>query len=149
MDDKIKEIFEPIRRTTYLKNNNTEEKRIAPNQMEILITVVNRRKAEYYADFIQSFDVNMQILTLAKNKVTESTALQYFGLTDDEKIVIFSFIKKEKMNEIMQKLQAKFKSIKGSKAVAFCVPFSSMIGKLAFGFLSNDERMIEEATKHG
>lgn len=32
---------------------------LSSNRLKLLITIVGRRKAEYYIDFIQSFDVNM------------------------------------------------------------------------------------------
>ncbi len=37
-------------------NNNA----VTSNKLELLITVVNKNKAEYYTDLIQSFDVNLQ-----------------------------------------------------------------------------------------
>ena len=40
------------------------EESMAPKRLQLLFTIVNRKKAEFYADFLQSFEVNMQ-LTLA------------------------------------------------------------------------------------
>ena len=38
---------------------------VTENRLELMVTIVNRSKAEYYADLIQSFDVNMQVFALA------------------------------------------------------------------------------------
>ena len=115
---------------------------IAPNKLELLVTVVDRKKAEYYADLIQSFDVNMQVATLARGTADVTDILEYFGVTDSDKTVIFSFVSADKTNELMDTLEDKFRSIKGGKGISVSLPFSSVIGKLVYGFLSNDERLI-------
>ena len=35
---------------------------VTTNRLKLLVTVVARKKAEFYADLIQSFDVNMQMI---------------------------------------------------------------------------------------
>jgi hypothetical protein len=67
---------------------------VAPKKLQLLFTVVNRKKAEFYADFLQSFEVNMQ-LTLAASGTASSETLSLLGLTDSEKSVIISVIKEE------------------------------------------------------
>ena len=44
------------------KSKNT----VSINRLELMITVVNRNKAEFFADLIQSFSVNMQLLAGAQ-----------------------------------------------------------------------------------
>ena len=122
---------------------------VAPHNLVLLITTVNRNKAEYYADLIQSFEVNLQMDTMATAKVVDSGMLQYLGLTATDKTVIFSFVRDNKVNELMDVLEEKFHSIKNGKGVAVAVPLSSMIGKLIYGFLSNNERVIQEEKKNG
>ena len=39
---------------------------VTTNRLKLLVTVVARKKAEFYADLIQSFDVNMQMIALAE-----------------------------------------------------------------------------------
>ena len=41
-------------------------------------------------------------------------------------------------------LEEKFKTIKGGKGIAYTIPLSSLIGKLIFGFLSNNRTVQEE-----
>ena len=57
---------------------------LAPQKLKLLFTVVSRKKAEFYADFLQSFDVNMQ-LTLAVSGTASTETLSLLGLTDSEK----------------------------------------------------------------
>ena len=115
---------------------------VAPNKLELLITVVNKKKADFFADLIQSFDCNMQIKILGKG-AANTEILEYLGLSGSEKIALFSVIRSDRKVEILEALGEKFKTIKNGKGVAVTTPFSSVIGKLVYGFLSNDERMIQ------
>ena len=116
---------------------------VTSNKLELLVTVVSRNKAEYYADFIQSFEVNMQAIVLAQGTATAGT-LRYLGLTDTEKSVIFSVIQENKLKDALAGLDEKFNAVKGGKGIAFTIPFSSMIGALLFGFLSNNRTVVKE-----
>ena len=109
----------------------------------MLVTVVGRSKAEYYADLIQSFDVNLQVLALAEGTADAKT-LRYLGLTDSGKGVIFSVIQEEKLPDALHTLGEKFNTVKDGKGIAFTVPLSSVIGKLIFGFLSNNRTVVKE-----
>ena len=115
---------------------------VAPNKLELLITVVTKKKADFFADLIQSFDCNMQIKILGKG-AANTEILEYLGLSGSEKIALFSVIRSDRKVEILEALDEKFKTIKNGKGVAVTTPFSSVIGKLVYGFLSNDERMIQ------
>lgn len=121
-----------------------KEANVAPNKLDLLVTVVNRKKVEYYMDLIQSFDVNMQVATLARGTARSTGVLEYLGLADAEKSAIFSFVREDRVNELMDTLEEKFRSIKDGKGVSVSIPFSSVIGKLVYGFLCNDERTIQE-----
>lgn len=115
---------------------------VSSNRLELLITVVGRSKTEYYLDLIQSFNVNMQAAVWAQGTADEKT-LSLLGLTDSEKTVIFSVIQQNKIADAMNALDVKFKTIKDGKGVAFTVPLTSVIGKLIYGFLSNNEEFRE------
>ena len=112
------------------------EKPIAPQKLKLLFTVVNRKKAEFYADFLQSFEVNMQ-LTLAARGTANSETLSLLGITDSEKSVIISVIKEEKAPAALRALDEKFRTIKNGKGIAYTVPMSGTIGVAIYQFLAN------------
>lgn len=116
---------------------------VTTNRLKVLITVVNRNKTEYYADIIQSFDVNMQAIALA-NGTADAKTLRYLGLTDTNKSVILSIIQENKSPEALRTLEEKFNTVKGGKGIAFTLPLTSVIGKLLFGFLSNNKEFVKE-----
>ncbi len=119
---------------------------VTSNKLEMLVTVVSRSKGEYYADLIQSFDVNLQVVALA-NGTADAKTLRYLGLTDTEKSVIFSVIQQDKLPDALNALDEKFKTVKGGKGIAYTIPLTSVVGKLIFGFLSNNKTVVEEENK--
>lgn len=116
---------------------------VTSNRLKLLITIVGRNKAEFYTDLIQSFDVNMQMITLATGTANEKM-LMFLGLTDNEKAVILSVVQEEKLPDALNVLDNKFKTIKDGKGVAFTIPLTSVIGTLIYGFLSNNKSVVKE-----
>lgn len=123
------------------KNSSPSANKVS-DRLELLITIVNRRKAEYYCDLIQSFECNMQFVTLA-NGTADANTMRLLGLTDNEKAVIFSVIRQSRAVPVIRALEWKFKTIKDGKGVACTVPIDSVIGKLIYGFLSNNKAFGE------
>ena len=119
---------------------------VTSNRLEMLVTVVGRNKAEYYEDLILSFDVNMQTTALASGTANEKM-LSLLGLSDSEKAVIFRIIQEDKIPKAVRILDEKFKTIKGGNGIAFTIPLTSVIGKLIFGFLSNNRLTVQEENK--
>lgn len=109
-------------------------KQLAPNKLMLLITVVPRRKAEFYVDLIASFECNMQL------EVSSFGTSGVFGLGYDiEKQTIFSVIRQDRVADVMAKLNEKFATIRGGKGLAFTVPLTSMVGVSSYQFLSNKQ----------
>lgn len=119
---------------------------VTSNRLELLVVVVGRSKAEYFEDLITSFDVNMQLTVLANGTANEKM-LSLLGLSDTEKSVIFGVIQEDKIPRAVTTLDEKFNKIKGGKGIAFTVPLTSVIGKLIFGFLSNNRMTVQEENK--
>lgn len=117
---------------------------VKSNRLKLLVTIVNRSKADYYLDLIQSFNVNMQMVALA-NGTANAKMLGLLGLSDNnEKAVIFSVIKEEKIPAALAELDKKFNSIKDGKGISFTVALTSVIGALIYGFLSDNRLMVKE-----
>lgn len=114
------------------------ERMSAPTRLALLITVVNRSKAEFYADLLQSFEVNMQLITVAEGTASKET-LHYLGLADTSKAVIFSIIREDRAAETLSALEEKFQTIKNGKGIAFTTPMSGTIGVAIYQFLSNTQ----------
>ena len=105
-------------------------------KLKILVTVVNRSKAEFYMDLLTEYEVNFQTSVLAQG-TAKSETLYMLGLEDADKSVIFSVLREDRAQEAMQALEDKFHALKNGKGIAFTIPMSSVIGVAIYRFLSN------------
>ena len=125
------------------QNQPAQKNTVTENRLELLVTIVNRSKGEYYADLLHAFDVNMQFVALGHG-TADAKMLSRFGLTDSDKTVIFSVIQGNNIDEALGVLEHRFKSIKNGNGIAYTIPLSSVIGTLIFGFLSNNRLAVKE-----
>ena len=116
---------------------------VKQNRLKLLITIVARSKAEYYADLLQSFEVNLQTILLAEGTANVKT-LELLGLANTEKAVILSVIQESKIPDALATLEEKFNTIREGKGVACTIPLTSVIGTLIYGFLSNNTLTVKE-----
>ena len=108
----------------------------APDKMQLLFTVVNRSKTEFYIDLLGNFEVNMQMV-LSGHGTAAAKHLELLGLTDSDRTVIVSVIRRDRVKDALFALEEKFKTVRGGKGIAFTVPMKSTIGVAIYQFLSN------------
>jgi hypothetical protein len=111
---------------------------LTPPKLKLLITVVNRHKADLYLGLIQGFDVNMQ-LSMAAQGTASTEMLQMLGIADSDKAVIFSVIREDRADAALRYLEEKFRTIKHGKGIAFTVPMTGVVGVAIYQFLSNNQ----------
>lgn len=120
-----------------LKSSKEPTGLTAPKKLKILVTVVDRTKAEFYLDMLEGYEVNFQTIIFGKG-TAPTEILQYLGLSHLSKAVIFSVIQEEKVKEILAAYEDKYFKTKNGKGIAFTLPISSVIGVLIYQFLSNN-----------
>lgn len=108
-------------------------------KLKLLITVVNRKKTEFYMDYLTAFEVNFQTAVAAQG-TAKSDTLYLLGLEDSDKSVIFSILREDKATEALQGLEEKFHTLKNGKGIAFTVPMTSVVGVAIYRFLSNNRQ---------
>ena len=116
---------------------------LAPERLVLLVTVVNKGKCTFFADLLKTFDVNLQ-MSFVGNGTASSNLIELLGLKDNRRSVIFSVVRAERVDAIQAALEDRFQSINDGTSIAFTLPLSSVIGKLSYGFLSNERRRVEE-----
>ena len=109
---------------------------LAPKKLQLLFTIVNRQKAEFFTDLLYDFEVNFQTVLSAHGTANDHMKT-LLGLTDSEKSVIISVIRQDRAPEALALLDEKFRTVKGGKGIAYTVPVSSTIGVAIYQFLSN------------
>ena len=117
-----------------------KNKNIAPEKLVLLVTVVPKGKGTFFADFIKTFDSNLQV-SIVGTGTAETNLVEFLGLKDNKRSIVFSVLREDKVNECMEALQDRFHTVNNDTGISFAVPLSSVIGKLSYGFLSNDVRL--------
>ena len=110
----------------------------AIKKLKLIITVVDRSKAEFYLDLLSQFEVNFQMVTGGKG-TANSEIIEMFGLNIN-KAVILSVVREDKVAPIMKVLEDKFETIRNGKGIAIAIPLSGVIGVNMYQFLSNNKQ---------
>ena len=113
----------------------------APQRLKLLVTIVNRNKAEFFMDLLQSQEINVQ-LALAGEGTASTDMLQLLGLADSEKSVIFSLVREDRAREALNLLGDKFQTVRGGKGIAYTIPLKSVVGVAIYRFLTNNRTPI-------
>ena len=108
----------------------------APKRLKLLVTVVDRAKAEFYMDLLQGFEINMQI-SASGSGTAPSDILHLMGIEESEKRVILSLVREDRAAAALAMLEEKFKTSKKGKGIAMTVPLTGVIGVSIYRFLSN------------
>lgn len=125
------------------KRTKQSDRAVAPKALKLLVTVVNKNKADFYIDLLHSFEVNLQLQMRAQG-TAGSEMLHYLGLEESEKRVIFSIIREDRAEEALRVLEEKFSTVRGGKGIAYTVPLTGVIGVAIYQFLSNNRRTAKE-----
>ena len=111
----------------------------APQGLKLLVTIVPRHKTDFFMDFIESFDANLQLCFAARGTAS-SEVLALMGLEDSEKRVILSIIREDKAPAVLAALEEKFRTVRGGQGIAMTVPMTSVIGASIYQFLANNRK---------
>ncbi len=123
--------------------NAQNGRNLAPVKLELLITVVRLSRVQYYSNIIQSMDVNF-LFTAQGIGTSKLNIIDLLGLNQTTKGIIFCVVREDRLPELMETLQEKFRTVKEGRGVSVAVPLSSVIGRQIYGFLSNDQRTVKE-----
>lgn len=114
----------------------------AIKKLKLIITVVDRNKAEFYLDILSQYEINLQMVTGGKG-TAHSEILEMLGL-NIHKAVIMSIARDDMVPVIIKCLEEKFDTIRNGKGIAFAVPLSSVIGVNMYQFLINTKQGRED-----
>lgn len=114
----------------------------APQRLKLLCLIVNRAKAEFYVDFLQGFEINLE-LALAAKGTADAQMLRLLGLAETEKAILFGVVREDRAGDVLAALEEKFDALKNGKGVAFTVPMAATIGVAVYQFLCNNRKYLE------
>ena len=115
-------------------------------KLKMLVTVVDRSKTIFYQDLLEQFEVNVQMVLYGRG-TANSEMLNLLGISEQDKSVIISFIKEEKIKDALDMLSEKFNTVKNGKGIAYTIPLDSIIGVAMYQLLANDKTIKEGEKK--
>ena len=126
-----------------MQNNPTTKKKKAvkasleaPVRLKILVSIIERKKVDFYLSALEGYEVNMQTVLYAHG--TAPTDIQHLlGLTGTDKAVILSVVREDKVKTILNAYEDKYFKTKNGKGVAFTIPMKSLIGVQLYNFSAN------------
>ena len=113
-------------------NNSIEQLK----KIKILVSIVPQGKKEVIMDLLEEFEVNFSI-SFPGNGTSTNEVMKMFGLENNNRDVIFSFIRENKVKDALLAVEDKFKKFKYHQSIAFSIPVKSIIGMQNYLFLSN------------
>lgn len=113
------------------------------SELYLMAAIIGRDHTRSFADFYEESGVPVNFITLGKG-TAGSEILDYFGLEDTEKSVIFSVVTKQTWKKIKIGLQNKMKIDVPGTGIAFIVPMSSIGGKKQLRFLTENQEFEKE-----
>lgn len=132
-------ISDGIKSVTKKIENKLQHDSPAPHKLSVLFTVVGRQKAEFFADYLQTYEINVNFLLSAYGTASNET-LSSLGIIPSDKAVIISIIRNDMIKPALNGLEEKFRTVRGGKGVAFVAPMTSTIGVAVYQFLCNKEK---------
>lgn len=137
--EKTNKLVNSVKHELFKKKNDD----INYKKIKILITIVNRSKATFYLDLLEQYEVNFQTIIYGKGTANEDM-INYLGLAEIDKAVIFSIIREDKEKDIKYTLDNKFKTVRNGKGIAYIIPISSVVGVYIYQYLTNNRKYLEE-----
>lgn len=125
------------------KKENKKQVDDGIKKLKLLITIIDRSKALYYTDLLEQFEINMQMVVYGKG-TADRQMLNLLGLNENEKAIIFSVVREDKVKDILETLQDKFVKIKNGNGISYSIPIKSLIGVSIYQFLSNNQSAKKE-----
>ena len=115
---------------------------LAPKRLMLLVTIVQKGKGTFFSDYLQTFETNLQICVVGTG-TARADLVEFLGLKDNKRSVIFSVVREDRVDKIFEALQERFQTVNNGTGISFTIPLTSVIGKLSYGFLSNERRVVK------
>lgn len=142
--DTVKKAVKPSKKTKVKQETKTTNLK----KLKLLVTIIDRNKTLFYQDLLEQFEINMQMVFYGHGTAAKDM-LEYLGLANQEKSIILSFVREDKIKEIKDTLNEKFEKVRNGKGIAFTIPLQSVIGVYAYQFLSNNQVLKKEDKNNG
>ncbi len=108
----------------------------------VLVTIAEKIKSEKYIEYFAENDINFTLGRYGKGTASKEM-LDYLGIGEREKCVMFSFTTMEKSKTLLKDMEKRMQLKKIGEGLAFTIPISAVSSKkslnLLFGQISEKE----------
>lgn len=118
------------------KITNSYEKTNEIKPLCLYVTIVNRGQANAIVSMFQRVGSSAQFINVGTGTASRNV-LDILGIEDNEKEVVYCFIKEELVPEAKKELEAFFAINKKNKGIGFSIKLTSIIGVKLYRFLTN------------
>lgn len=94
------------------------------NNLSLLLVIADRKEEKHYVDLLNKFKVKFKAISYG-NGTASSSVLNYFGLNEIERMVIFAIVPKTTSKHILRYANEKMRIYKPGKGIMFTIPLSS------------------------
>lgn len=117
------------------------------SELSLMITIVDRQRTRRFIEFYERSSVTKLLATVGRGTAA-SEILDYFGLEDNEKTILFSVLTGEVWKQVRRGLQSEMQIDVPGTGIAFTIPLSSIGGKKQLQFLTDGQNFVkgEETT---
>ena len=113
------------------------------SQLFMMITITDRNRSKRFNAFYSEMGLDVSFNTLGHGTAA-SEILDYFGLENNEKAVMFHIVTDETWNLLKKALQTQMKIEIPGTGIAFTLPLSSIGGKKTLNYLTAGQTYIKE-----
>lgn len=104
------------------------------SQLYMMVTITDRNNGKRFMSLYQEKDMEVMFIMLGRG-TAGSEVLDYFGLEEEEKVVIITFVTDATWHTVKKMLQTQLKIDVPGTGIVFLIPASSIGGSKALQFL--------------
>lgn len=112
------------------------------SELYLMVTITDRNQTKRFLNFYQEYGVDISTTTVGKG-TARSEILDYFGLDDSAKSILFHVVTAQKWREIKIGLQRKMQIDIPGIGIAFVIPLSSIGGKKTLNYLTSGQDFVK------
>ena len=117
--------------------------------LRMLVMIDSKSDEKAYSNLLNEYDVKFRYITYGKGTAS-SSLLEYFGINEVEKIVVFAILPKVLSKHILRYAQSKLKINEPGGGIAFTMPISSSTKYMQdfYENISLEDFKMDEVNKH-
>ena len=115
-----------------MSNKKGFSKLKAPKKLKLLITIIDRRKVDFFISALEGYDINVQLILYG-----HGTYILNKESVSNDKAILLATINEDRVNELLANMEDRYFKTKYGKGIAVVLPLSSLAGVLTYRLLSN------------